>query len=125
MARASYFVRFCAVAAMLHFSGDVAQAAPLFETYCPNHGLKEGVNEFLRRWWDRYETCPKGECFLYDPPRCGRPAKVTKADAKTAAVEFDKGHWTNGKKKPFTSLQQVRSRWAPGRAARAAPPPPP
>jgi hypothetical protein len=109
MARASYFVRFCAIAAMLHVAGDLKLAVPLFEKYCPSHELREDVNEFLERWWQRFQGRQDGEDFLYEAARVGRPRNVTEADRKTAAEEFAKGCYNNGKWKAFGSLKEVRS----------------
>lgn len=94
---------------MLHVAGDLKLAAPLFEEYCPNHGLREDPKEFLERWWQRYQDRQDGEDFLYEAARVGRPRNVTEADRSTAAKEFAKGCYNNGKWKPFGSLKEVRS----------------
>lgn len=102
-------VRLCAIAAMLNVAGDIKLAAPLFNKYCPEHDLKEGVGEFLERWWQRWQDRHDGECPLYEAHRVGRPRRVTQKDRETAAAEFVKGCYNNGKWKPFNSLKEVRS----------------
>lgn len=92
---------------MLQCAGDAIKAHPLFEKYCPNHGLKEEINAFLRRWWERYKTRNDGECFLYDPPRPGRPKNLTTADVQLAAHMFLKGRRSHGEKKHWDSVEQV------------------
>lgn len=119
MARASYFARFCAIAAMLFCSGDLAAAVPLFEKHCPNHGLREDLHEFCSRWWDNYKNRSEGVCFLHDPPRSGRPKKLEKTDIKRAAKAFAKGYYSHGKKMKFTSLEQVCWAWPAPRPAHA------
>jgi hypothetical protein len=119
MARAAQWVRLCAIAAMLHFRGDAVAAAPLFEIYCPDHGLKEDLGEFCRRWWQRYLETKDGGCVLGEAHRSGRPVQLKQKAINRAAKAFAQGWYSNGKKKAFTSLEQVTSTWCP------APLPPP
>lgn len=113
MVRASYFARFCAVAAMLHFQGNSIEAKPLFLKYCPNHGLHENLHTFLKRWWERYEHCPEGDCFLEEPSRPGRPARLERADIEAAAHAFNQGYYHHGKKDGYDSVEQASAgaRW--------------
>lgn len=113
MARAAYLTRLLAVLTMLHFSGDAALARPLFEKLCPNHGLHESIDDFLRRWYARYEQRKEGECFLAETNREGPRRRLVKKDIETAVAEFPKGYWSNKVKRPFHSVEQVRGCLAP------------
>lgn len=100
-------MRFCAIAAVLASQGDVAAAIPVFEKYCPDHGLREDPVAFCHRWWQRYCGRKDGECFLHDSHRKGRPVSLTVKQKQDAAEAFAKGWYSNGRKKQFTSLEQV------------------
>ena len=114
MARASLWVRFCAIAAVLASQGDTKAAIPIFEKYCPEHELREGQQAFIDRWWQRYLNRTDGECFLRDSHRKGRPAQLQDKHRKEAADAFASGFYSNGKRKAFESLEQVRRTWLPG-----------
>ena len=100
-------MRLCAIAAMLHYSGNAEAAVPLFKEYCPDHGLTEGLQDFCTRWWKRYQDRQDGECFLRELPRTGRPRKLQPADIAKAAKLFSQGYYSHGVKKYFTSLDEV------------------
>jgi hypothetical protein len=119
MARAALFVRLCAIAAMLHTGACAQDAVGFFEKYCPEHGLTEDLRKFCERWWGRYVHCLPGECPLHDPQRTGRPVRLTPDLIKRAAKEFGRGYYSNGRKKCFNTVEQVRWAW------RAAHPPTP
>lgn len=113
MARAPMWVRFCDIAAVLVSGGDAKAAVPVFENYCPEHGIKESLKAFLDRWWQRYLNRTDGECFLHDSHRTGRPVQLTQEHKERAAKAFAAGFWSYGKKKGFESLEQVRCTWLP------------
>lgn len=113
MARASLWVRFCAIAAVLASQGDIKAAIPVFEKYCPEHDLREGKEAFIDRWWQRYLHRTDGECFLHDSHRKGRPARLKGKQKRDAAETFADGFYSNGKRKAFESLEQVRRTWLP------------
>lgn len=100
-------VRLCAIAAMLQAGGDAVKAHPLFLEMCPEHGLKEEINQFLRRWYRHYETHENGECILEESKRSGRPALIETEDVDTAAKEFPKGYYSHGKWHPYSSVEEV------------------
>lgn len=108
MARAPYFVRLCAIAAMLHTGACSKDAVPIFEKYCPEHGLKEDLQQFCERWWGRCTNCPPGKCPLHDPQRKGRPISLTKEKLDKAVKMFGDGYYSNGKKKHFHTVEEVR-----------------
>ena len=111
MARAALFVRLCAIAAMLHTGGCSADAVPFFEKYCPQHGLTEDLRQFCERWWKRFTECGPNDCPLHDPQRTGRPVTLTPGLIKRAAKEFGRGYYSNGRKKRFNTVEQVRCAW--------------
>jgi hypothetical protein len=114
MARKDLELRLKAVAAMLAARGDAVKAHPIFLKYAPDHGLKEEVNAFLRRWWRRHEERDEGECFLYDSPRSGRPPHLQQHHIETAVKEFSKGYWHHGLHDGWPSVEKVRAASAGG-----------
>lgn len=118
MARVSYFARLAAIIAMLQFAGDVALARPVFEQCCPNHGIHESLDDFLRRWYGRYQHRKEGECFLAETNRPGPKRRLEEKDVQRAANAFANGYYSNGKKKPWLSVNKVR-----GRLCKATAPP--
>lgn len=107
-------MRLCAIAAMLATGGDAVKAHPVFLEYCPDHGLQEEINAFLRRWYQRYCDREEGECFLEDKRPSGRPAFLKPEDIDTAVQQFPKGYYSHGRWHPYSSVEEVGSRLGKG-----------
>ena len=69
--------------------------------------MKEDINTYLRRWYQRYLDREEGECMLEEKHRSGRPSLVTPEDVDTAVQQFTHGYYSHGRWRPYNSVEEV------------------